>query len=133
MFVAQRDADAIDFGLDEVLDRGAIQATAHVLVEAPQVIGAVGVVEAEHRDGVGSGREPIQGFAADALAGRVRGHQVGELTLEGLKLGVEGIVLLVAKHRGSVHVVQAVVPPDLVPQAGDALASTVAVHRAPRR
>ena len=72
MFVGQRDAEAVDFELRHVVGPGAVgervgQAAAHPLVERPQFLVRVGIVEAEHRLGVRHRGEAKRDTTADAL------------------------------------------------------------------
>ena len=123
VLVGQRDAQAVDLHLGDVRDRGVARARAlaHALVERPQLLVVVGVVEAEHRREVLDGLEALDRTAGHALRRRIGGDEIGMLGLEPLELVQQPIELLVGDLRVVVDVVALFVMPDRVTQLADAL------------
>ncbi|MNR01404.1 hypothetical protein D3C85_1172080 [compost metagenome] len=129
VLVQQADRQAIELRLAAVLHLGTAaeqiaasqaEATPYAAIEGPQVLLLEGVAQAEHGHLVAHLAEGAEGFAADPLGRRVRGHQLRVLGLQGLQLAEQAVVLGVG-HAGLVqHVVAVVVRIQLGPQFQDA-------------
>ena len=117
------------FELGDVVDRRVPAACSlpDALVERPQLVLAVGVVEAQHRLKVLGGLEAFDRAAADALRRRVRRHQIRMLRLERLELLHQRIEGFVGDFRVVLDVVAVFVTTDLVAKFGDACDR---IHRA---
>src|SRR3712207_7653101 len=74
-------------------------------VPLAQVLDLAGVRQREHRDRVPDGLETLDGLAADALGGGIRGDQLGVLAFERFELGVDGVVLGVGDLWRVLHMV----------------------------
>ena len=127
--VRQRDAQAVDLQLGDVVDRRvpAACSLSDSLVERAELVFAVGVVEAEHRLKVLGGLEAFDRATADALRRRVRRHQIRVLRLQRLELLHQRIEGFVGDFRIVLDVVAVFVTTDLVAELGDACDR---VHRA---
>ena len=84
---------AVEFGFGYVLKGLGAEGVADSLVEGAELGFVEGVVEAEHRGGVGEFDEAFAGGSADALGGGVGGDERGVGLFEGLELAHEGVVL----------------------------------------
>ena len=131
VLVGQRDAQAVDLQLGDVRRPAASPsagALAHALVERPQLLLVVGVVEAEHRREVFDGREALDRAAGDALRRRIGGDELGMLRLEPLELVQQAVELLVGDLGIVVDVVALFVVPDRVAQLVDAMSRHVSAR-----
>ena len=130
VLVGQRDAEAVDLQLGDVVDRPVAEAggAAQAFVEGAQVVFVVGVVEAEHRREVRDGREGFGGPAGDALRRRVGGDEIGMLRLERLQLVQQAIELGVGDLRAIVDVIEIFVAPDLSAQPGQPVVGRTSGH-----
>ena len=115
VLVHERDRQAVDLQLGDEY-RHATQAVRHALEPRLQLLAAVRIVEREERDLVPHARQLGNGRPAHALRRRVRRDEPGMLSLERFQLAHEGVVLGVRDLGPGLRVVEAVVPPDLVPQ-----------------
>ncbi len=145
-FVGERDAEPVDLQLGDIRDgdirrrilrrcrrtRGRLvrraQPSLHPLVERPQLVLVVRVVEAEHRHDVLDILEPFDGTAAHTLCRRVAGDELGMFRFDALELVKEPIELLVGDLGIVVDVVALLVMTDRVAQFTDTLQH---VHREP--
>ena len=114
--VPQTHRQAVDLVLDDVVIIRGVQLLADPLIERPELVGTVGVVHAEHGDGVAHGREFPQRPAGHALGGRVRRDDLRVLGLQGLELREEPVIVLIADLGLILNVVQKIVPADLTPK-----------------
>lgn len=122
IFVAQADGDAVDFGLEHVLDRGGF---AEELVDAG-VEGfdfgfIVSVVDAHHGDGMLDGDEAVDGLAADPLGRGIGRLELGVGGFEVDELPHEAVEFLVADLGLGLDEIEIVVPLDLFAEFFDLL------------
>ena len=116
LLVVQRHREAVDLQLRHVGDFANAHLAEDPRLELAQLFLAVGVVEAEHGHAVGEGRELLGRLLADPLRGAVGRDQVGVLVLQVLQLPLEAVVLRVRDLGRAAHVVELLVPPDLLPE-----------------
>ncbi len=126
--VVQRHREAVDLELGHVGDLARPHQPEDALLELAQLVGRVGVVEAEHGHAVAEARELLGGALAHALGRAVGGHQVGEGRLDLAQLALERVVLLVGDLGSVEDVVEPLVAADLVAQGSQALFRLAAVH-----
>lgn len=91
-------------------EEGAAMGAGDALHELLHLLAAVAVAEREHGPAVGHGGEFLGDVTADALGGAVCRGQAGPLLFEGLQFLHHEVELLVGDLRLGLHVVQAVVP-----------------------
>lgn len=91
--VLGREGEAVEFEFGYVLEGFVAEEVADALVEGAELGFVEGVVEAEHRGGVGEFDEAFAGGSTDALGGGVGGDERGVGLFEGLELAHEGVVL----------------------------------------
>ena len=125
LFVGERDAQAVDLQLRDVVDRvrhdaGVGEALAHALVERPELGLVVGVVETEHRLGVADLVELLADAAAHALRWRVGRDERRMLLLELQELAQQIVELRVTDLRLVGDVIALFVVADEPPELGDA-------------
>ncbi len=109
VFVAEGDGDAVNFGLDDIIDGGLGEELAGALVKVEELLFGVGVGEAAHGEGVGNGVEVAERLAADALGGGAGIGPLGVGVFEGLEFGEERVVFAVGNLGPSFDVVEMVV------------------------
>jgi hypothetical protein len=114
VLVVQRHGQAVHLQLGHVLQLALAHHAEDAPLELAQLLLAVGVVEAEHGHPVHERGERLGGLLADALGRAVRRDQVRELRLQRAQLPLEPVVLLVRDLRLVEHVVEALVPADLL-------------------
>ena len=107
-FVAEGERDAIDFGIGDKGDIRGLEGFGDTGVPLADVRFGVGVVDGEHREGVRTGLEALDGFTADADGRARRVGEAGMLLFEPDQLGHEGVELAVGHDRGVFDVVRAV-------------------------
>ncbi len=96
------------------------------LLELPQLVLAVSVVEREHRHAVDERRELVGRLLPHPLGRAVGGDELGVLGLEPSQLALERVVLVVGDLGPVERVVQVLVAADLLPQRGDPLLGRLA-------
>src|SRR6267154_191179 len=119
--VLQRNAEAVEFVLGDVLDFFAAAALAHAAVEIGQGLVGKSVVQAEHGAGVLDGLEAFAGSGAYADGGRIGRDEVRMRGLEFLEAVHQAIVGGVGNFRLVQHVVEIFVMAQLVAQGFDLL------------
>ncbi len=113
VFIRHGDGHAVDFQLDDPLDRFAGQLLGHPCAELVQLFGAVGVVDRQHRHAMLDLRQLVDRFAADAVGGTVGRDEFRMLRFEPFEFVHQPIVLEVADLGRRQDVVQTVVATDL--------------------
>ena len=126
LLIMEGHRQAVDLRLGHVVDGALADLAEDPLLELPQLLFVVGVVEAEHRHPVRPRRKRRRRLFADALGGAVGGDEVGELRLQVPQLALEAVVLRVGDLRPVEHVVEVLVPAQLAPQLLDAALSLIA-------
>ena len=125
LLVGERDAEAVDLQLGDVLDgvgaERVAQTALHAIVERPQVLFRVRVVEAEHRLEVHRVLEPGRHASAHALRRRLRRDQFGMSGFERAQLVHQRVVLAVGDLGLVQDPVALVVVANQAPQLLDAL------------
>src|SRR5262249_30414402 len=115
-FIGQRNRYTVDFQLDHVFDRLAAKLFADTPIKFAKLIGAVSVIDGEHRQSVSNLREFTDGLAADPLGGAFRIYQFRMLGLDLLQLFEQLVELAIGNLRLSFGVIQVVVVVDELAQ-----------------
>ena len=136
VLVQQRDRDPVDLRLgDEPQLPGPDVELAQPVVQTrlpgPELLGAPGVAQREHRLQVANRLEPLDRLAAYPLGRRVRGAKLGMLRLQRPQLVEQGVVGIVADLGIVEDVVAVVVVGDPAAQLLRPLARAPAAHPAP--
>jgi len=113
VLVEEGDGHAVDLELGRQPLRGMAQLPGHPGVPLLQLTAVVGVVQGEHGHRVPDLLQAGERLATDPLRGRVGGDDLGVGLLQFPELGEEPVVLQVADLGRRLHVVEAVVTPDL--------------------
>ncbi len=118
--VQQAYGQAVELGLAAVVDRtGLVEAVYHATAELTQVGFFEGVAQAEHGHFVAYLAERGQGFAPNALGGRVGGYQVRVFGFKRLELVEQAVVFGIGHAWLIEHVVAVVVLVELGTQFVD--------------
>ena len=121
MFVADTDRDPIHLGLDRKLGGLAMEVLGDPVKKLAQLLLAVRVVQTLHGHGVKDRAEGVERRPADFFRGRVFVHQAWMGFFKIQKLPVKPVIGGVGNLRPGLHVIKAVVAPDLLQQFGVAL------------
>ena len=117
VFEGQGQAEAVDLELADksgLAPRGRLP-NAPVIVQ--QLAFPVGIVQAQHREGVLHRRQPLGGLASHPLSGRIGSHQLGMGRLQALELPEELVELPIGDFGGVQHVVAVLVVANPLPQS----------------
>jgi hypothetical protein len=117
----QRHRQAVDLELGGVDDLLLSHDAEDPLLELPELVLAVGVVEAEHRDPVGEGGELVRRGLPHPLGGAVGGHEVREAPFQVPELALQRVVLPIGDLGAAEDVVEVLVPADLFPKLSNPL------------
>src|SRR6266545_6471 len=128
LLVVQGHREPVDLELGHVVEGSLPHLAEDPPLELAQFLLGIGIVEAQHGHAVDELRELRGRRAAHALGGAVGRHQLRELALQRGKLAVDAVVFLVGDLCRALHVVEVVVPADLVAEGSDQLLGLVPVH-----
>ena len=133
VFVADADGHPVDLGLDGKLGGLAVQIFGDAIEELTQLLFAVGVVEALHRDGVTDRPERVERGAAHLFGGRIFVDQLRMSFFEVLQFAIEAVIGGIGNLRTRLHVIEPVVTANLLQEFGVALGGRGAHGRNRRR
>ncbi len=122
VLVGQGDAEAVDLHLRDVVHPLVAEAAAlpDALVERPQLVLVVGVVQAEHGHLVLDRGEALGDAPAHALCRRIRRDEAWMRRLEPFELMQQVVEFLVGNLRRALNVVELFVAPNQLPKVVDA-------------
>ena len=104
-FVEQGDTQAVHLGFAHVVERFAGEGADETRLELADLVGGIGVVQAEHGSPVPDRGEALRHGPADALGGGVGRDEIRMGVLQRLQFAEEAIVLGVCDLRPILHVV----------------------------